>query len=68
MAELEEFGREHIENALENYTEDDIVGLKRYTYENRIKPFITQANSDDWDAPSSNGVPETSTKDESWGD
>ena len=56
------------ENALDKYTEDDIVGLKRYTYENRIKPFITQANSDEWDAPSSNGAPETSIENESWSD
>ena len=56
------------ENALDKYTEDDIVGLKRYTYENRIKPFITQTNSDAWDASSSNGTSEAPIKDESWGD
>ena len=56
------------ENALDKYTEDDIVGLKRYTYENRIKPFITQTNSDAWDASSSNGTSEAPVKDESWSD
>ena len=56
------------ENALDKYTEDDIVGLKRYTYENRIKPFITQTNSDAWDTSSSNGTSEAPVKDESWGD
>ena len=54
------------ENSLDVFTEDDIVGLKRYTYENRIKPYITQISSDDLDILGSNGVSEVSTEDESW--
>ena len=54
-------------NALDEYTEEDITNLMKYTYENRIKPFITQSNSDDWDASSSNGSSEAPTEEDgSW--
>ena len=54
-------------NALDEYTEEDIANLKKYTYENRIKPFTTQAGDDSWDAPSSNGSAEAPTEtDANW--
>ena len=54
-------------NALDEYNEEEIANLMKYTYENRIKPFITQSNSDGWDAPSSNGNSEAPTeKDGNW--
>ena len=55
-------------NALDEYTQEDITKLMKYTYENRIKPFITQTQSDAGDTSSSNGTSEAPVKDESWGD
>lgn len=46
---------EAFENIVESIGESDIEGLMKYTYTNRIKPYISTFNSDDWDSPSSNG-------------
>ena len=56
-------------NALDEYTQEEITKLMKYTYENRIKPFITQTDSDSWNPSSSNGSAEapSTEKEEGWG-
>ena len=58
---------EPFENIVETFKESDLEGLMKYTYTNRIKPYISTFNSDDWDKPSSNGeVAESNDDDEPW--
>ena len=53
-------------NALDEYTQEDIDNLMKYTYENRIKPFITQSSPDTWDASSNESVEAPTEADTSW--
>ena len=58
---------EPFENIVETFKESDLEGLMKYTYTNRIKPYISTFNSDDWDQPSSNGeVSESNEDNEPW--
>ena len=55
-------------NALDTFTEDDIVGLKRYVYENRIKPYVSTIATDSWDSPSVNGDSGPPEETDDWND
>ena len=59
---------EPYENVVETFTESDIDGLKKYTFTNRIEPYIStfKADSDSWDK--GEGGASAPTDDEDWED
>ena len=46
---------EPFENIVETFDESRIENFKKYTFENRIKPYVSTISSDGWDSPSENG-------------
>ena len=57
------------ENIAEKWTQEEIDGLKKDTYHNRILPYISQfsnGNKDNWDTPDSHDTGPPVSEDDDW--